>query len=150
MQQVSQTPPTPVALGEFVAWEDCEAAPPEPPQALSSPELLSPPSDADELTVEVAHRLSFGQRRVSMAEMAALIGQYGYRFDRTSDCRSRTRVISGPMAGHGYSALSLRPVQQDNGIGWCSIDARRDANLHALQALRSTVFAVSRGAIADW
>jgi hypothetical protein len=102
------------------------------------------------LEAEVAYRIRLGQRQVSLAEMESEIRMVGYRFDRESDCRANATYLSGPRSGQTYPNLDLRPVQADNGIGWCSVYARRDANFDALRALSESMFAVVRGAVACW
>lgn len=106
--------------------------------------------DSSYLDAEIRYRLKLGQHQQTLAQFSNAIRAIGYRFDRRFDCRSLPRYMTGERAGHSYPALSLKPVQTDNGMAWSHFEARRDANYKALMQLRESVFAVVGGAIAEF
>jgi len=117
------------------------------PDELSGAQLKPLASDIQD---EIAYRLSVGQRRVSLEVFEDTIRQYGYRFDRRMDCKGPSRYMTGDRAGKSYPALSLKPVQIDDGLAWCNVEARRDSNFDALKASRETMFSLVNGRIAEW
>ena len=99
---------------------------------------------------EIDRRVSDGQTRCTIHTLETHYKAVGYRFDRSCDCRSNARYMSGPYAGESYPCLALYPVQIDNGVSAFNVEARRDTNFEAMQALRRTHFAVcAKGAIAE-
>ena len=98
---------------------------------------------------EIKSRLANGGRQATMAQMQVEYRTLGYRFDRTCDCRSIARYVSGARAGQSYPCLSLYPVQISDGLSAWNVNARRDDNFQTMQRLRGEVFAVSRNAIAE-
>jgi hypothetical protein len=101
------------------------------------------------LAAEVAYKCSNGSRQVTLKQIDAALRAIGYRLDRSGDCHSRNRYLSGPRAGHSYPAVNLQVVQASDGLSAMHVDARRDARFEALQAMRFTeaLFAVHRGRI---
>lgn len=102
------------------------------------------------LEEEVQYRLRLGQTRITMRDWDRMIRQYGYRFDRDMDCRAPSTYLTGERAGRSYLNLALRPVQIDDGKGFCNVEARRDENFKSLMSTRESYFAVVRGAVAEW
>ncbi|GHE75994.1 hypothetical protein GCM10019059_39180 [Camelimonas fluminis] len=70
----------------------------------------------------------------------------GYRLDRSLDCRSTSRYL---YSGRTYPCCTTGVREADTGLSAFNCDARRDANFRAMQELRGSVFAVSRGAILE-
>ena len=103
----------------------------------------------DATQIEVSRRTQAGARCLALEQFKAEYARLGYRFDRSCDCASQARYMSGPHAGASYPALSLYPVEADTGRSAWNVESRRDANFKALQALRGEVFAVSRGRIVE-
>lgn len=103
----------------------------------------------DPLVGEIRYRQSLGQSQLTLTQLTKRLRAIGYRLDRNGDCRATARYMTGERAGLSYPALSLRPVQIDNGLSWSHIDARRDANFEALKQVRDSCYAVVRGAIAE-
>lgn len=101
------------------------------------------------LQAEIRYRQSLGQTQVTLAQLSNDLRAIGYRLDRSGDCRAPARYMTGERAGQSYPALSLRPVQVDNGLSWSHVDARRDANFTALKQIRDSCFAVVGGAVAE-
>ncbi len=102
-----------------------------------------------QLVAEIRYRQSLKQCQVTLTQLSKRLRAIGYRLDRSMDCRAPARYMTGERAGQSYPALSLRPVQIDNGLSWSHVDARRDANFEALKRLRDSCYAVVRGAIAE-
>lgn len=103
----------------------------------------------EQLTAEIARRIASGMEQLSMEQLQARFAALGYRFDRSCDCKGMARYMSGEYAGHAYPALTLYPVQADNGLSAWNAEARRDSQFQAMQRLRKQLFAVSRGAIVE-
>jgi hypothetical protein len=103
------------------------------------------------LESELAHRASMGQQPVNLAEIEALLAPLGYRLDRTMDCRSQSRYMTGPREGESYPCITTGIRERDSGLTAWNFQARRDDNFYKLQALRLTgeVFAVISGAILE-
>ena len=107
------------------------------------------PNDQD-LLDEVAYRQSIGMRKITLKQFEAEIRRIGYRFDRRMDCRGVSRYMTGPRSGKSHPHLALKPVQVSDGMSWCSVYARRDDGFKSLQTLRDSVYAVVKGAIAEF
>lgn len=104
----------------------------------------------DLLEAELASRAATGiYERLSVAEMEARFRALGYRLDRSLDCRCMSRYMTGPDAGRSYPCITTGVKEADTGLSAFNADARRDANFRAMQELRQTVFAVTRGAILE-
>lgn len=86
---------------------------------------------------------------VSVQELARRIEALGYRLDRRMDCRASATYLTGPLAGVSYPCCTTGIVEADTGRSFAHFESRRDANFRALQVLRGTVAAVSRGAILE-
>lgn len=102
------------------------------------------------LEAERQYRKRLDYRELSLAQFSAALRAIGYRFDRRMDCRAPARYLGGERAGESYLALSLYPVQCDNGMSAFHFQARRDGNYQALQAIRDSTFSVVKGAIAEF
>lgn len=103
----------------------------------------------DALQAEIEYRRSIGCEVVSVAEMARRFEALGYRLDRSMDCRSAARYMTGPRAGQSYPACSTGVVEADTGLRAWNVDARRDDRYRAMQQLRQDVCAISRGALLE-
>lgn len=104
------------------------------------------------LTTELAARASDGMRPVSVAVINDTLARLGYRLERSLDCRSENRYMSGARAGLSYPAINAGVVEADTRMSAFHYQARRDANFAALQALRRSgeLFALSRGRILEF
>lgn len=71
----------------------------------------------------------------------------GYRLDRSSDCHSVSRYMTGHRAGKTYPCVGMRIVQMDDGMGFSHFEARRDEKFKALQEMRGRMYVVGRNAI---
>ncbi len=98
---------------------------------------------------ELARRAARGELPVSVAEFERRLRTVGYRRDRSTECRSVARIVSGDGSGDSYPTCDTTPVEIATGLRFCNVDAGRGANFEALKALRS-MFAVSRGAILEF
>lgn len=99
------------------------------------------------LETEIAHLLSHGYEHLTVAQFAARFAALGYTLDRSMDCRAPARYLE---SGRSYPCCTTSVKETDTGISaWHYQDARRDDKFRAMQALRSQIFAVSRGAILE-
>lgn len=103
----------------------------------------------DALRAELEHRAAQGLERLSVKALAARFAALGYALDRSLDCRALARYVSGSEAGRSYPACTTGVREIDSGLSAFNADARRDDNYRAMQALRQSAFAVSRGAILE-
>ncbi|NMG29565.1 hypothetical protein [Aromatoleum evansii] len=103
------------------------------------------------LQVEIGFRKSQGQEQVTLDAVKRRLADLGYRLDRSSDCRSFARYMSGERAGVSYPCLTTGIVEADTGMSFAHVDARRDENFDQLQKLRFSgeEFAVVGGCILD-
>lgn len=106
--------------------------------------------DSPDLLDEIEYRKSIGQVSISLNKFEAEIRLIGYRFDRGMDCCGLSRYMTGPRTGKSYQALGLKPVQLNDGIAWCSVNARRDDDFTKLKAIRENYFSVVNGRIAEF
>ena len=83
--------------------------------------------------------------------MVETLRAMGYCMDRTMDCASVATWRTGPGAGESYPCISTGLREIDTGLSAFNVDARRDANFAALQALRFSgeLFAIVRGSILE-
>ena len=100
---------------------------------------------------ELAWRASKGLYPVTIQTINERLKALGYRLDRSMDCRSLSRYMTGERAGKSYPCVSTYQVEIDTGLSAYNVDSRRDDNHKALQALRMSgeCFAVSCGAILE-
>lgn len=91
---------------------------------------------------EIAALVADGLRRVSVAQFCAEFAELGYRVDRSADCRSTGRWLTGPRAGETFPACSTGIREADTGRSAFHFESRRDVRFFAMQALRSAIFAV--------
>lgn len=100
---------------------------------------------------ELVRRQMAGHRPVTVAQMEQRLGELGYRLDRTRDCHSINRYMTGPAAGESYPAINTGVKEADTGISFANEDARRDHNFDKLQALRAdgSLFACVRGRLLE-
>ena len=98
---------------------------------------------------EVAHLVAGGSRRVSLRAFDAELRLIGYRLERSSDCKSLNRYVTGERAGESYPAVNMYTVQVSDGVSAFHVDSRRDANFERLQEMRRNeeLFAVHKGRI---
>jgi hypothetical protein len=106
-------------------------------------------SARDSLNAELARRAERGLYPVTMAELDSRLRAIGYRLDRSMDCMSSNRYMTGEFAGESYPACNLYPVQCDDGLSFANVDVRRDASFSQLQDWRMSgaLFAVAHGAL---
>jgi len=105
---------------------------------------------SDSLSREVASRIKHGMVQITLTEFEAGLREIGYRLDRDMDCKGLARHMTGDRAGESYPSCGVRPVQLDDGVAWCNVDARRDENFDKLKQFRNTYFAVSHGYIYEF
>lgn len=105
----------------------------------------------DPLQQELTRRLALGYRPVTVQAMETALKELGYRLDRSGDCQSNTRWMSGEMEGLTYPAINTSVVQIDSSLSFAHVSARRDENFKKLQELRSnqSLFAVVKGRILE-
>jgi hypothetical protein len=98
---------------------------------------------------EIAYKLRNGSRQVTLQQLDEELRAIGYRLDRSGDCHSRNRYLTGERAGESYPAVNMTVVQISNGLSAFHVDAKRDAAFDTLQSMRATeaLFAVHRGRI---
>lgn len=104
------------------------------------------------LELEIQHRWhALGARPRTVKELDSALRAIGYRLDRSMDCRSMARIMTGERAGFSYPCISTGINEAGTGLRFCNVDARRDANFERLQAMRVSgeFFAVVRGAILE-
>lgn len=101
------------------------------------------------LEAEVAARTAAGNPPTTIKHITAQLAALGYRLDRTTDCRSVSRWMSGPRAGSTYPVITTDVIEIDTRLSFANIYARRDANFKALQELRDTLHAVTQNAILE-
>lgn len=93
---------------------------------------------------EVAHRLQNGHIQVTLSQFEEKLSAIGYRLNRRLDCKGVSLYMTGERAGESYPACNMYPVQADDGLSWCHVDARRDRNFDELKRIRDTHFAASK------
>lgn len=103
----------------------------------------------DTLQQEINARLADGWDQVTLREYLERFKAIGYTFDRSCDCASTARYLTGERQGHTYPYLALYPLQADNRLSAWNVEARRDENYEAFKRLRNTLFAVSRGRVVE-
>ena len=86
-----------------------------------------------------------GIELLSVTQFVARFAALGYRVNRTMDCRSVARFMTGPLTGESYPACSTGINEADTGLRAWNVDARRDSNYRRMQALRVKIGAISRG-----
>ncbi|MDF0545248.1 hypothetical protein PX699_23110 [Sphingobium sp. H39-3-25] len=103
------------------------------------------------LTNELAARAAEGWHPVTLSQIKQQLRDLGYALDRTLDCRSSARIMTGPRAGQTYPSLSTGIKEADTGRSAFHVDARRDTRFRTLQNLRFEVglYTVLNGAILD-
>lgn len=101
------------------------------------------------LETEISRRIAAGCEQLSVSAMGARYLALGYRLDRSRDCYSNSRYVSGPFAGQSYPAITTGAKESDTGRSFAHFESRRDENFKAMMDLRQTVFAVTRGRILE-
>lgn len=104
------------------------------------------------LQAELDRRAAQGRHPSTLAQITAQLASIGYKMDRSGDCTSITRYISGEHAGESYPCTTTSVREIDSGLSaWHYPDARRDANFKQLQAWRASgdLFAVINGSILE-
>lgn len=109
----------------------------------------TPTQSPSALHAEIHARLASGSRHLTVAGLDAAFRALGYRLDRSRDCRSVARYLTGPRAGETYPAISTGLKELDSGLSAFNVSARRDDRFRAMQVLRGEVFAVTQGAILE-
>ena len=103
---------------------------------------MPPRKQDDGLAAEIAVSLAAGMRRVTVAELDRELADLGYRRGKDSRC---TCTAQNMATGNHYPCTTYGVDEADTGMSAFNVDARRDANFKALQALRFNTFAVSQG-----
>ena len=103
------------------------------------------------LETELAHRAAQGFHPVTVAEMNETLNSLGYELNRSRDCHSSNRWMTGPRAGQSYPAINTGVRERDTKLEFCHVDARRDDNFKTLQEWRGEdrLFAVVRDQILE-
>lgn len=104
----------------------------------------------ESIAKEIAFREKLGLKKVTVAQLRAMIRKLGYRFNPDKACKSLARYMTGERAGESYPSNALCPVQIDDGRSYANVDARRDANFERLKEIRNTYYAVHGGYIYEW
>jgi hypothetical protein len=101
---------------------------------------------------EVEALLNSGNCRLAtIREIEHELAAIGYRLDRTMDCRSIARTLTGVNTGNSYPAITSCVREVDTGLSFANVDARRDSNYQELRKLRlGGMFAIVNGAIFDF
>jgi hypothetical protein len=102
-----------------------------------------------DLQQEIARREAAGCERLSVAGMAERFARLGYRLDRSLDCHGVARLTTTGGESLSYPCVTTGVKESDSGLSAFNVGARRDDTFRAMQELRQTVYAVSRGAILE-
>jgi hypothetical protein len=104
-----------------------------------------------QVQAEVARRKARGFSPTTVAGMKAALAEIGYKIDRSMDCHSMNRYVSGEFAGQSYPAVNTGVVEADSGLSFAHVDARRDTNFKTLQRMRfnEELYVVVRGRILE-
>jgi hypothetical protein len=102
-----------------------------------------------DLQQEIARREAAGCERLSVAAMAERFARLGYRLDRSLDCHGMARITTNDGESASYPCVTTGVKERDTGLSAFNVDARRDDTFRAMQELRQTVYAVTRGAILE-
>lgn len=105
-------------------------------------------TENDILTAEAAAEANQMQI-LSVAAFAARFQALGYKLDRTLDCRSVARFMTGEHAGKSYLCVTTGVSEADTGLSAFHFAARRDSKFKQMQKLRQEVCAISRGALLE-
>jgi hypothetical protein len=103
------------------------------------------------MLAEVERRKRRGYAPKTLRQLNASLGRLGYRLDRSCDCLSVNRYITGENAGESYPAINAYVVESDTGLSFAHVSARRDENYRRLQELRFSgeLYAVVRGRVLE-
>lgn len=102
------------------------------------------------LQEEVDALIQAGAAQITMRVLSARLKAIGYKLDRSADCRSLSRWMTGPRAGKSHPCLSVYLRQIDDGKSAYNFEARRDDNFKQLQKMREDYFAISCGALVSF
>lgn len=100
------------------------------------------------LTLEQA-ALANGMQILTVKEFSARFAALGYKLDRSMDCRSNARFMTGEYAGEVYPCVTTDIREIDTGMSAFHYQARRDENFKAMQKLRGEICAITRGALLE-
>jgi hypothetical protein len=100
---------------------------------------------------ELEHRARAGEHPLSVREITKALLAIGYKLDRSLDCRSMARWMSGDRAGKSYPCITTGIREADTGLSAFHFAARRDRNFAKLQKMRASgnFFAISKAAILE-
>jgi len=103
------------------------------------------------LADELERRECRGHSPVTLRQLSAALKPLGYRLNRSDDCLSDNRYLTGPDAGASYPAINAYVVEIDTGLSFAHVSARRDVNYRRLQEMRRSeeLYAVVRGRILE-
>lgn len=102
-----------------------------------------------QLQNELARRAKAGQFPTSIENIEQQLNALGYGLDRSMDCHSNNRWMTGEHAGESYPAINTRIRELDTGINYGNIEARKDGKSDALGKLivSGELFAVTKSSI---
>lgn len=103
----------------------------------------------DQLQAEIDWRLANGCKMVSVRELGEAFKALGYRLNRSMDCQSMARYVSGPRAGATHPVITTDATEIATGKSYAHYQGARDANFRKMMELRQTLFAVTRGCILE-
>lgn len=103
------------------------------------------------LQAELVRRAAQGRHPSTLARIAHDLASIGYKLDRSGDCTSTARYVTGDHTGESYTCTTTTIREIDTRKTFCNVEARRDANFKTLQQWRfdGELFAVINGSILD-
>lgn len=106
----------------------------------------------EQTKAELERRAAQGRHPSTLARIAHDLASIGYKLDRSGDCTSTARYVTGDHAGESYTCTTTSIRELDTGVSaWHYQDARRDANFKTLQQWRfnGELFAVINDSILE-
>jgi len=95
---------------------------------------------APALTAELDYRASQGQFPTRLGQIVSRLAE----LDRTMDCRSNSRWVAGPRAGHSYPCVTTGIRERDTKLSFANVEAR--CKLPPAPGYSARGFLVRRGA----
>ena len=90
----------------------------------------------DNLEKEIADRIAQGNAPMTLSAIKEELRAIGYCLDRTMDCRSNAKWMTGDRAGETYPCITTGIKESDSGLSFANGNARRDDNFRKLQDMR--------------
>lgn len=105
----------------------------------------------EQTKAELERRAAQGRHPSTLARIAHDLASIGYKLDRSGDCTSTARYVTGDHAGESYTCTTTTVREIDTHKTYCNAEARRDANFKTLQQWRfnGELFAVINDSILD-